>query len=589
MAFDGITISALISEIKDKITGGRIDKIYQPEGDEIILGIRSFGKAYKLLLTANPSNPKFHFTKENRDNPLNPPLFCMVMRKHLQSGKIIAVDQPNFDRIVNIYVESMNEMGDYSVKKLILEIMGRHSNIILTDENNIILDCIKHITHDKSSVREVLPGREYIMPPAQDKINTMDLNRDNFNTAFNSSLTKKCQSMIYQSYTGISPVISSEICIRASIDPSDYCELLNNSQIDSLYNAFSKTVADIKAEKFNPQLIINDADKIIDFSPLNMTQFSGFTFRYYDSMSELIEDFYRTRDFSYRMNQKTQDLKKLISQNIERCVRKKEIQQKTLKDIENREELRLYGELITANIYSIKEGMTKAELINFYSENSETITIPLDSDKTPAENAQKYFKAYNKAKRTYEALQEQIKSNNEELLYLEGVLTSVSNCTDEQDIKEIRRELRDNGYIKKSKGDNKKAQNKRAKPLRFISSDGYDIFVGKNNYQNDELTLKIARPRDMWFHTKNIPGSHVIVIYKGEDFPDTTLTEAAQLAAYYSKAQGSSMVPVDYTEKRNVKKPNGAKPGMVIYETNKTAYVNADEEIINKLKKHSTL
>lgn len=588
MAFDGITISALISEIKDKITGGRIDKIYQPEGDEIILAIRSFGKAYKLLLTANPSNPKFHFTSENRDNPLNPPLFCMVMRKHLQSGKIIAVDQPNFDRIVNIYVESMNEMGDYSVKKLILEVMGRHSNIILTDENNMILDCIKHITHDKSSVREVLPGREYIMPPAQDKINTMDLNRDNFDTAFNNSLTKKAQAMIYQSYTGISPVVASEICVRASIDPSDYCETLNDSQVSSLYNSFSKVVSDIKAEKFDPQLIINDSGKILDFSPLNMTQYSGFTFKYYDSMSELIEDFYRTRDFTYRMNQKTQDLKKLISQNIERCVRKKEIQQKTLKDIENREELRLYGELITANIYSIKEGMTKAELPNFYSENYETISIPLDSDKTPAENAQKYFKAYNKAKRTYEALQEQIRSNDEELNYLEGVLTSVSNCTDEQDIKEIRRELRDNGYIKKSKGDNKKSQNKKSKPLRFTSSDGYDIFVGKNNYQNDELTLKIARPRDMWFHTKNIPGSHVIVIYKGEDFPDTTLTEAAQLAAYYSKAQGSSMVPVDYTEKRNVKKPNGAKPGMVIYETNKTAYVNADEEIIHKLKKYST-
>lgn len=584
MAFDGITISALISEIKDKITGGRIDKIYQPEGDEIILGIRSFGKAYKLLLTANPSNPKFHFTSENRDNPLNPPLFCMVMRKHLQSGKIIAVDQPDFDRIVNIYVESMNEMGDYSVKKLILEVMGRHSNIILTDENNIILDCIKHITHDKSSVREVLPGREYIMPPSQDKINTMDLNRDNFNTAFNNSLTKKAQAMIYQSYTGISPVVASEICVRASVDPSDYCETLNDSQINSLYNSFSKVVSDIKSEKFDPQLIINDTGKIIDFSPINMTQYSGFTFKYYDSMSELIEDFYRTRDFTYRMNQKTQDLKKLISQNIERCVRKKEIQQKTLKDIENREELRLYGELITANIYSIKEGMTKAELPNFYSENYEIISIPLDSNKTPAENAQKYFKAYNKAKRTYEALQEQIRSNDEELDYLEGVLTSVSNCTDEQDIKEIRRELRDNSYIKKSKGDNKKSQNKKSKPLRFTSSDGYDIFVGKNNYQNDELTLKIARPRDMWFHTKNIPGSHVIVIYKGEDFPDTTLTEAAQLAAYYSKAQGSSMVPVDYTEKRNIKKPNGAKPGMVIYETNKTAYVNADEEIIYKLK-----
>ena len=314
-----------------------------------------------------------------------------------------------------------------------------------------------------------------------------------------------------------------------------------------------------------------------------MTQFSSFNIQPYNSMSELVEDFYRTRDFTYRINQKTQDLKKLVSQNIERCVRKKEIQIKTLKDIENRDELRLWGELITANIYSIKKGMTTVELSNFYSENYETVTIPLDGNKTPAENAQKYFKAYNKAKRTFDALQDQIKSNDEELEYLEGVLASVGNCTEEQDIKEIRQELRENGYIKKTKGGKGKVSQKKSKPLHFISSDGYDIFVGKNNFQNDELTLKIARPRDMWFHTKNIPGSHVIVIYKGEDFPNTTLTEAAELAAYYSKAQDTPLVPVDYTEKRNVKKPNGAKPGMVIYETNKTAYVDSNDKIINKL------
>ena len=587
MAFDGITVSALVSEIKDKILNSRIDKIHQPERDEIILALRSFGKAYKLLLSANPSNPKFHFTTENRDNPLNPPLFCMVLRKHLQGGKIIAIDQPDFDRIVNIYIESMNEMGDYSVKKLILEIMGRHSNIILADEDNTILDCIKHITHDKSSVREVLPGREYAMPPSQGKINTTKLSYTNFKEAFSSSLNKKAQAMIYQSYTGISPVMASEICTRADIDPSDFCQKLTDKEEEALYTSFNNMVSDILSADFKPQLITDKKGKVIDFSPFNMRQFTAYDHKYYSSMSELIEDFYRTRDFTYRMNQKTQDLKKIITQNIERCVRKKEIQHQTLKNIENRDELRLYGELITANIYSIKEGMTTVSLPNFYSDNCENISIPLDPLKSPSENAQKYFKAYNKAKRTYEALKEQIISNNEELEYLEGVLSSVANCTDEQDIREIRRELRENGYLKKSKGDNKNTRSKKSKPLRFISSDGYDIFVGKNNYQNDELTLKLARPRDMWFHTKNIPGSHVIVIYKGEDFPDTTLTEAAELAAYYSKARGSSTVPVDYTEKRNVKKPNGAKPGMVIYETNKTAYVNADEDIIHKLKNYS--
>ena len=478
----------------------------------------------------------------------------------------------------------MNELGDYSVKKLIFEIMGRHSNIILTDDNNIILDCIKHITHDKSSVREVLPGKEYIMPPAQNKYNTLKLDKDNFFKAFNNSLTKKAQSMIYQSYTGISPVIASEICIRAGIDASDFCESLDTAGQEALFNSFSDFISDIKSEKYNPQLISDNSGKVIDFSPVNMIQFSGYNIKNYTSVSELIEDFYRSRDFVYRMNQKTQDLKKLVLQNIERCIRKKELQLKTLKEIENRDTLRLFGELITANIYSIKKGMTTAELPNFYSENYETVSIPLDGNKTPSENAQKYFKAYNKAKRTFDALQEQILSNNDELEYLEGVLTSVGNCTNEQDIKEIRQELRDNGYIKKIKGSKGKTSQKKSKPLHFISSDGYDIYVGKNNYQNDELTLKFAKPKDIWLHTKKIPGSHVIVVYKGETFPDTTLTEAAMLAAYYSKAQGSPMVPVDYTEKKNIKKPNGAKPGMVIYETNKTAYVDSDESIINNLK-----
>lgn len=584
MALDGISVSALVKEVKEGILDGRIEKIYQPESDEIILGIRCFGNARRLLLTANPSNPKFHFTNENRSNPLTPPLFCMVMRKHLQGGRITDIEQPGLERIVNIYVESINEMGDYSVKKLILEIMGRHSNLILTNENNVILECIKHITHDKSSVREVLPGREYVLPPSQGKLDTLGFDREDFDSAFEKSRDKKAQAMIYQSFVGISPVIASEICVRAGVEPSDFCSKLGDIEKDRLYNELKTLAEDIKNGSFSPCLIREENGRLMDFSPVEMVQFKSFDIKKYSSMSELTEDFYRTRDFTYRINQKTQDLKKLVSQNIERCVRKKEIQLKTLKETENKDELRLWGELITANIYSIKKGMTKAELVNFYSDKQEVITVPLEGDKTPSENAQKYFKAYNKAKRTAEALSGQMTANEEETQYLEAVLTSIGNCKNEQDIKEIRRELRENGYVKKSRGAKEKSSQKKSKPLHFISSDGYDIYVGKNNYQNDELTLKIAKPRDMWLHTKNIPGSHVIVINKGGDFPDTTLTEAAQLAACFSKAKGSSMVPVDYTEKRNVKKPNGAKPGMVIYETNRTAYVDADEKITERLE-----
>lgn len=584
MAFDGITVSAIKAEIEDKILGGRIDKVYQPEKDEIILGIRSMGQAYKLLLTSNASNPKFHFTQTNPSNPMTPPLFCMVMRKHLQSGKIIKIEQPDFDRILNIYVESLNELGDYSVKKLVLEIMGRHSNIILTDENNTILDCIKHIGHDTSSVREVLPGREYTLPPSQGKINTLELDNNNFKEVLGNSPSFEIQSVIYKNYTGISPIAASEICYRANVNGSTPVEALTDIQKEVIFNEFAKLVEDIKANRFYPESITNEKGKTIDFSPIEMTQFNGFEIKKYTSISELIESFYANRDFAYRIGQKTQDLRKLITQNIERCIRKKDIQMQTLRSIKNRDELRLKGELLTANIYSIKKGMTTVELPNYYSENQELVAIELDSNKTPSENAQKYYKAYNKAKRTFEALKDQMKSNDEELAYLESVLTSVNNCTDEQDVKEIRRELREEGYVKKVKNQKDKSK-KHSVPLHFISQDGFDIYVGKNNIQNDELTLKFARPRDIWMHTKNIPGSHVIIVANGQTIPDTTLNEGAMLSAFYSKAKNSSKVPVDYTEKKNVKKPNGSKPGFVIYETNKTAYITTSEEEIKKIRR----
>lgn len=584
MAFDGITVSAIKAEIEDKILGGRIDKVYQPEKDEIILGIRSMGQAYKLLLTSNASNPKFHFTQTNPSNPMTPPLFCMVMRKHLQSGKIIKIEQPDFDRILNIYVESLNELGDYSVKKLVLEIMGRHSNIILTDENNTILDCIKHIGHDTSSVREVLPGREYTLPPSQGKINTLELDNNNFNEVLENNPSFEIQSVIYKNYTGISPIAASEICYRANVNGSTPVEALTDIQKEIVFNKFAELVEDIKANRFYPENITNEKGKTIDFSPIEMTQFNGLEIKKYTSISELIESFYANRDFAYRIGQKTQDLRKLITQNIERCIRKKDIQMQTLRSIKNRDELRLKGELLTANIYSIKKDMTTVELPNYYSENQELVAIELDSNKTPSENAQKYYKAYNKAKRTFEALKDQIKSNDEELAYLESVLTSVNNCTDEQDVKEIRRELREEGYVKKVKNQKDKSK-KHSVPLHFISQDGFDIYVGKNNIQNDELTLKFARPRDIWMHTKNIPGSHVIIVANGQTIPDTTLNEGAMLSAFYSKAKNSSKVPVDYTEKKNVKKPNGSKPGFVIYETNKTAYITTSEEEIKKIRR----
>lgn len=587
MALDGFVISNIIYELKENILDGRIDKIYQPEHDEIIMQIRSKGNTYKLLLTANASSPRIHFTKTQKENPINAPLFCMVLRKYLSSGKIINITQPNFERIVNIHVESINELGDYSEKVLTFEIMGKHSNIILIDDKSNILESIKHISHNKSSVREVLPGKKYVLPPSQNKKNPLKTNKNEFLSIFKDSTPSSIQQIIYKSYNGVSPILSSEICNSANLDSSLDSSQISENEINSLYINFNKYINYILKNIYNPQIVYTENGSILDFTAFDFSMFKHLEKNFFQSISELLEFFYKKKDLHYRLRQKSQDLKKLISQNIERCIKKKEIQQKTLNKIENRDKLKLYGELITSNIYIIKKGMTKVSLNNFYSESYEEVKIPLDPNLTPSENAQKYFKKYNKEKRTFIALCDQIKQNNEELSYLESVLNSVQTCSDENDIKEIRIELSEQGLIKNNKTNkkNKQNSNKKSKPLHFMSSDGFHIYVGKNNTQNDELTLRFAKPLDMWLHTKEIAGSHVIIVSNGKQISDTALNEAANLAAFYSKASNSSLVPVDYTNKKYVKKPNGAKPGMVIYETNKTAYITPNEKLIESMTK----
>lgn len=584
MAFDGITVSSVICELNNTILNGRIDKIYQPEKDEIFLQIRAFGSVYRLLLSANPSAPRFNFTNIRPENPPQPPLFCMVLRKHIGGGKILNITQPNFERIVVFEIEGLNELGDYTTNKLILEIMGRHSNLILVNSQGTVLEAARHINFEVSSVREVLPGKPYQSPPSQNKINPLLLSEDNLTKAFFRMPSVKVQQLIYKSYTGISPVAASEICFRAGLDPSLNTELLGEGELQKLYLAFNNVMDEIRKGSFTPT-VYYDGSKPVDFAPISLTCLAPASFRTFSSPSEMLEAFYSKRDSVYRMNQKTHDLRKLISNNIERCVKKQDIQQKTLNSIKNREKHRLYGELIVSYAYSIPKGAKFAELINFYDENQTTVTVPLDPALTPQENAQKYFKKYNKEKRTYTALQPLIKETRDELFYLESVLAATNTCQTEQDIKEIRRELYEQGFIKKHKGFEKNKKNlKKSQPIHYISSDGFDIYVGKNNIQNDELTMKTARANDLWFHTKQIPGSHVVVFTQGKDVPETTVLQAATLAAYYSKARQGSLVPVDYTQKRNIKKPNGAKPGFVIYTTNKTAYVTPTEEFIDGIK-----
>ena len=587
MALDGITTSAIVSELKSALVGGRIDKIHQPVSDEIRMTIRGLGSGVKkVIISANSAHPRIHLTESTRENPMTAPLFCMVMRKHIAGGKIVDICQPNFERIIILRVESANEMGDITTKNLILEIMGKHSNLILTDENGKILDSIKRVTHEKSSVREVLPGKEYVFPPSQDKKNPLEAERGDFLFSLHLQEGRKLQEFIYQTYTGISPIMAGEICSRAGLDSSNSCQETTIEEGEKLYDAFDKTMAEIKSAVYQPAIYYQkENNRIVDFAVLEMTQFSGLQKKSFDSVSALLEGFYQERDNAAHIRQKAHDMRRLVMSNIERCVKKKEIQLKTRRETKGMDMWKKKGELLTANIYAVPQGVTTFKTIDYYEADMPEIEIAIDPAKTPAENAQKYFSKYNKAKRTLAALEIQEKQNNEELVYLESVLNALENAKDDADLSEIRTELAESGFIRRQVQKKGSQKPKKSKPLHYVSSDGYDIFVGKSNLQNDELTLRMAEPTDIWMHTKDIPGSHVIIRTNGQsELPEATMEEAANLAAFYSKAKNSSMVPVDYTQRKNIKKPNGAKPGMVIYLTNRTIYITPDENRVNQMK-----
>ncbi|KXL51723.1 hypothetical protein CLNEO_28690 [Anaerotignum neopropionicum] len=586
MALDGITTAAIVHELKTNLLGGRIDKIHQPMADEIRFSVRGAGVVHKILVSANSSTPRIHFTQTAKENPMTAPLFCMVLRKHLAGGKIVDIFQPTFERIIIIKVESANELGDMTVKNLILEIMGKHSNLILTDENGRILDSIKRISHEKSSVREVLPGKDYVYPPSQNKKNPLLAEKSDFLFSLQLQAGQKLQEFLYKNYMGISPIMAGEICFRAALEPSDACQQTTADQGETLFAAFVNTMDEVKQTNFTPKIYYHpNSKRVMDFSVLEMTEFNDLEQKSFPDISSLLESFYQERDNAYHIRQKAHDMHRLVTSNIDRCIKKKEIQLKTRKDVADMEIWKKKGELLTANIYAVPKGVTTFRTIDFYDENSGEIDITLDPTKTAAENAQKYFARYNKAKRTLAALEIQEKQNNDELQYLESVLNALESAADEADLTEIRTELAQSGFIRRQAPKKGTPKAKKAKPLHFVSSDGYDIFVGKSNLQNDELTLRFAESTDIWLHTKEIPGSHVIIRTNGTGVAsDMALAEGANLAAYYSKAKNSSMVPVDYTLRKNVKKPNGAKPGMVIYLTNRTIYVTPDEEKVQSIQ-----
>lgn len=570
MAFDGIVIANLVKELNETIINSRISKIAQPENDELLLTLKGNSKQVRLVLSASASLPLIYLTKTNKPSPLTAPNFCMLLRKHIANGKITRIYQPRMERIINFEIEHLNELGDICHKKLIVEIMGKHSNIIFCNEEDMIIDSIKHISAQVSSIREVLPGRTYFIPKTQEKSNPLETDQESFwRKVYDKPLP--AQKAIYTAYTGISPVIASEICFRANVDGDRPVQALSEEEKLHLFHHFSWLTDDIKDGKFIPNIIKNGKEPL-DFSGMELKQYADFTVTVYDSISEVLETFYASKNIYTRIRQKSVDLRKVVTTILDRSRKKYDLQLKQLKDTEKREKYKVYGELIHTYGYGLEENAKKLEALNYYT--NEMISIPLDPQLTPQENAQKYFDKYNKLKRTFEALTELTKETKEEILHLESVSTSLDIATSEDDLAQIKEELIQFGYIKKRQL-NKKAKIK-SKPFHYISSDGYHIYVGKNNFQNEELTFKFAVGNDWWFHAKGMPGSHVIVKTNGDELPDRTFEEAGRLAAYYSKGRENDKVEIDYLEKKNVKKPNGSKPGFVVYYTNYSLVASPD-------------
>ena len=579
MAFDGITVASIVKELSDNLTGGRIYKIAQPESDEIVLTIKTNAdKGYqsKVVLSADASLPLIYVSEENKKAPMTAPVFCMVLRKHILNGRITSITQPGLERIARFEVEHMDEMGDMRHKVLLIELMGKYSNIIFIDEENKIIDSIKHISASVSSVREVLPGREYFVTQTQDKADP--LNTDI--TEFASLIRGKGMPVfkaIYSSYTGLSSVCSQEICYRASIDADKSAIALTDAEFSNLYIAFSGLMSDVKQGTFKPT-VAYIGGKPKEYAAFDLTIYSSAensSIKNYDTMSQLLEGYYSEKNIETRIRQKSVDLRKIVQTALERNVRKLDQQTHQMQDTQKKDKYRVYGELLNVYGYSAKEGDKEITVEDYNT--GKPLTIPLDPTLTASQNAKKYFDRYTKLKRTAEALEDQMKDVQEQIQHLESISSSLDIARQEEDLLQIRMELAEAGYVKKKSSEKGKRKEKiTSKPFHYISSDGFDIYVGKNNYQNDELTFKVANGGDWWFHSKGCPGSHVVLITGGKDVPDRAFEEAAALAAYYSKGKDQDKVEIDYLQRKNVKKPGGAKPGFVVYYTNYSMVIAPD-------------
>ena len=569
MAFDGITIANIVTELNQTITGGKINKIAQPENDELIITIKNQRKQYRLFLSASASLPLIYLTETNKPSPLTAPNFCMLLRKHIGSGKIIAIEQPGMERIIRFTIEHLNELGDLCTKYLIVEIMGKHSNIIFCNEEDQIIDSIKHVSAHMSSVREVLPGRPYFIPETQSKLNPFVLTEEIFQIFPRPVNVAKA---IYTSITGISPLMAEEVCYRAGIDGGIPTDGLENVERVHLAHTFLRMVDDIRDGHFEPNIIYKGKEPV-EFACFPLSQYQDYRAVSYPSIFPVLETYYAEKNIVTKMRQKTVDLRKIVQNALERNVKKYQLQQKQLKDTEKKEKYRVWGELLNTYGYEVEPGAKSMEALNYYT--NEMIQIPLDETMTPQENAKKYFDKYSKLKRTKEALDTLLQETGDEIKHLESIAASLDIASSEEDLVQIKEEMMEYGYVKRKNTGGKKVK-VTSRPYHYISSDGYDIYVGKNNFQNDELSFKFASGNDWWFHAKGQPGSHVIVKSKNEELPDRTFEEAGKLAAYYSKGRQAPKVEIDYTQKKNLRKPTGGKPGFVVYYTNYSLLIEPD-------------
>ena len=584
MPIDALFLTALTRELTDTLVGCRVDRVQQPERDTLILSLRSPGSNCRLLLSASCNHPRIHLTETPMENPAQPPMFCMLLRKHLTGGRIVSVTQPPMERLVELTLDCTDEMGEPVQRHLILELMGRNSNLILLDGDRRILDCVRRVDFEMSEQRQLLPGLYYHLPPAQDKRDPLSAPPETVAALLDAETGQKLfDRWLLDTFGGLSPLVCRELSYDLTGTVDAPLDALDSSAREALASALCTRFARFRAGEFVPELLLQDgAPK--DFSCIPIRQYEGCReTKTAESFSRLLDGFYAERDLAERMRQKTQALRKTLTNLTHRTARKLELQRKELAATYDREHLRRLGDIVTANLYAIRRGQTTLHAVDFYDPDMREIEIPLNPAVSPQQNAAKFYKDYQKAKNAERILTEQIANGEQELEYLESVLDALSRAECERDVQEIRAELSAGHYLREN-GQKKKMKTPPSKPMEFRSTSGLTILVGRNNRENDLLTTKLAAKGDLWLHTQKIHGSHVILLCAGMEPDDQSVTEAAQLAAWFSQARDGQNIPVDVTAVKNVKKPAGAKPGMVVYYTYRTVYVTPDAALAKTRK-----